>query len=58
VLEAPSIIETTLKLTDPRRFAARHGLTTLERYHDLEAEQGTLVNANRLNSTNASNGGS
>jgi hypothetical protein len=45
------------QLTDPRRFAARHGLTTLERYHDLEAEQGTLVNANRLNSTNASNGG-
>jgi hypothetical protein len=45
------------QLEDPRRFAGPYGLTTLERFHDLEAEQATIVDANLQASTSASNGG-
>ncbi len=43
-------------LDDPRRFAGARGLTTLERYHDYEAEQGMVENANVHASEGASNG--
>jgi hypothetical protein len=45
------------QLDDPRRFAGPYGLTTLERWHDLEAEQATMVGANLQTSASASNGG-
>src|SRR4029079_2161869 len=42
--------------TDPKRFKAPFGPTTLERVHDFEAEQATVVHANTQNSSTASNG--
>ncbi len=43
-------------LDDPRGFGGDRGLTTLERFHEYEAEQGTVQNANVLASESASNG--
>lgn len=43
-------------LTDPQRFGAPFGPTTLERVHDFEAEQATRNHANLFDSTTASNG--
>jgi hypothetical protein len=43
-------------LTGPRRFAAAHGPTTLERVHDFEAEQAEIVHANVHPSSTALNG--
>ncbi|MER5641146.1 RICIN domain-containing protein [Kitasatospora sp. NPDC002227] len=43
-------------VNDPQRFGASHGPTTLERTHDLEAEQAAVVHANVHGSPSASNG--
>lgn len=43
-------------LTDPKRFGAAFGPTTLERVHDYEAEQAAVTHANTFNATTASNG--
>jgi len=44
-------------LTDPQRFGAAHGPTTLERVHDFEAEQAARNHANPHDAASASNGG-
>lgn len=44
-------------ITDPQRFAAAYGPTTVERYSDFEAEQAAIVHANIHGSGTASNGG-
>ncbi|KOV74025.1 hypothetical protein ADL01_18205 [Streptomyces sp. NRRL WC-3618] len=43
-------------LTDPKRFGAAFGPTTLERVHDYEAEQAAVTHANLHDSSTASNG--
>ena len=43
-------------LTDPRRFAGAYGPYSLERFHDFEAEQAAIVNANVNAASTASNG--
>lgn len=43
-------------LTDPQRFGAPYGPTTLERVHDFEAEQATRNRANVFSAASASNG--
>lgn len=43
-------------LTDPNRFGATYGPTTLERVHDFEAEQAAVTHANIHTATTASNG--
>ncbi|MDX3515080.1 hypothetical protein [Streptomyces caniscabiei] len=43
-------------LTDIKRFNAPFGRTTLERVHDFEAEQATVVHANTHDSSTASGG--
>ena len=44
------------QLNVARRFAGPYGLYTLERFHDFEAEQGTVVGTNTQTSPTASNG--
>ncbi|MGW0331181.1 MGH1-like glycoside hydrolase domain-containing protein [Streptomyces sp. NPDC003011] len=43
-------------LTDPKRFGAAFGPTTLERVHDFEAEQAAVTHANTHDASTASNG--
>ncbi len=43
-------------IDDPQRFAGPFGLTTLERFHEFEAEQGDVANANVVASSTASGG--